>query len=305
MNSRPCIMSDIDISVEPLTPSQSGSVTFDIWFRIAQMLNHVIGLYRPTNPESITGWDFEYVGFEQIVDEFKGWHLSSSTLATLNIFFLATATLAHRLKSIKTLPTPTPARLRQQLSAIQIVRFMKDPARLQTLHPIPIAIYATSLALSVSYQQLRYSRLPSDQEDARQDFNDACSILQTLRVNWPAADAMASLAQKISIELDKIPSLDLLRIDRSHVSDRVARSGRQGIRTRRDSMVENENENEAILTGGEPSKDRQESLMNVFDNLETFNLFGGMDDISWMYLDGENPVNFENLLFRDFNAQEP
>lgn len=227
-----------------------------------------------------------------------------SLLATLNIFFLATATLAHRLKSIKTLPTPTPARLRQQLSAIQIVRFMKDPARLQTLHPIPIAIYATSLALSVSYQQLRYSRLPSDQEDARQDFNDACSILQNLRVNWPAADAMASLAQKISVELDKIPSLDLLRIDRSHVSDRVARSDRQGIRTRRGSIVENENENEAIMTGCEPSKDRQESLMNVFDNLETLNLFGGMDDISWMYLDGENPVNFENLLFPDFNAQE-
>lgn len=77
-------MSDIDISVEPLTPSQSGSVAFDIWFRIAQMLNHVIGLYRPAISESITGRDFEYVGFEQIVDELHGWHLSSSTLGKSN-----------------------------------------------------------------------------------------------------------------------------------------------------------------------------------------------------------------------------
>ncbi|KAL2669788.1 hypothetical protein Neosp_015233 [[Neocosmospora] mangrovei] len=114
---------------------------------------------------------------------------------------------------------------------------------------------------------------------------------------------MASLAQKISIELDKIPSLDLLRVDRSRVSDRAVRSGRQGIRTRRGSMVENENvnenENEAIFTGGGPSEDGQGSLMNVFDNDETFDLFGGMDDISWMYLDGENPVNFEKLMFQD------
>lgn len=80
-------MSDIDISVEPLTPSQSGSVAFDIWFRVAQMLNHVIGLYRPTNPDSVTGWDFEYVGFEQIVDELQGWNLSSSTLGKSNDAF--------------------------------------------------------------------------------------------------------------------------------------------------------------------------------------------------------------------------
>ncbi|KAM5347449.1 hypothetical protein ACJ41O_010454 [Fusarium nematophilum] len=294
-------MSDVDISVEPLSPSQSGSVAFDIWFRIAQMLNHVIGLYRPANPESTTGWDFECAGFEQIVDELQGWHLSSSTLATLNIFFLATATLAHRLKSIRTLPTPTPARLRQQLLAIQIIRFMKDPARLQSLHPLPIAIYATSLALSVSYQQLRYSRLPSDQEDACQDFNAACGILQSLRVNWQAADAIAALAQKISIELGKIPNLDLLRIDRSQLAERDGRSGRQGIRTRRESMVDNESE--AVLTEGEALKERQGSVVNVLDNLETFDLFGGMDDISWMYLDAENPVSFESLPLLDFDPQ--
>ena len=81
-NSRPCIMNDIDISVEPLTPAQSGSVAFDIWFRISKTLNSVIGLYRPTNPETITGIDFEYLGFEQIVEDASGWHLPSSTLGS-------------------------------------------------------------------------------------------------------------------------------------------------------------------------------------------------------------------------------
>ncbi|KAH7160660.1 hypothetical protein EDB81DRAFT_322935 [Dactylonectria macrodidyma] len=302
MHSRPCFISDIDIAIEPLTPAQSGSVAFDIWFRIAQMLNNVIGLYRPTNPESMTGWDFQYAGFEQIVDELEGWHLSSATIGTLHIFFLATATLAHRLKSIKTLPTPTPARLRQQLSAIQIIRYTQDPHRLQSLHPLPVTVYATSLALSVSYQQLRYSRLSSDQEDARQDFSAACNILQSLRVNWSAADAIAALAHKISVELDKMPNLDLLRIDRSQLTGRGSKPSQQSMRTRPGSIAGQEND--VVLPGTDSSVSRQEGgLSKILDDLEKCDLFDGMDDISWMYLDAENPVSFECLPLLDLDTQ--
>lgn len=213
-----------------------------------------------------------------------------SDLATLHMFFLATATLAHRSKSIKILPSPTAARLRQQLSAIQIIRYMQEPERLQSLHPLPIAIYATSLALSVSYQHLRYSRLPSDQEDAHKDFNAACSILQSLRVNWAAADAMASLAQKISVELKKMPSLDLLRIRRLEHGEPARGS------ITRDS-------NEDIIAEDVSFLSRQAGWLRGSDNLEGFDLFGGMDDISWMYLNAENSVSFESLPMLDFDSQ--
>lgn len=83
MHSRPCIMANMDIAIEPITPTESGSVAFDIWFRVAQMLNSVIELYRPTNPKSVTGLDSEHAGFEQIVEELQGWHLSASTLGKL------------------------------------------------------------------------------------------------------------------------------------------------------------------------------------------------------------------------------
>ncbi|KAL4935879.1 hypothetical protein BDV06DRAFT_228406 [Aspergillus oleicola] len=121
------------------------------------------------------------------------WHLSTSSLVTLHIFYHATAILSHRLKTITSLPSPTPTRLRQ-LSAIQVIRYMQDRTRLNSFYPFPIIVYATSLALSVSYQQLRYSRLPSDQEDARQGVNIACNVLQELRQTWASADAVASLA---------------------------------------------------------------------------------------------------------------
>ena len=79
MNSRPCFLNDLDIGVEPLTLTQSRFPAFDIWFRISQTLNNVIALYRPTNPESVTGID-EMTGFEQYVNEVDGWHLPTATL---------------------------------------------------------------------------------------------------------------------------------------------------------------------------------------------------------------------------------
>ena len=81
-HSRPCIMFDRDIAVDYITPEQSGSVAFDILFRISKTLNEVIGLYRPTHPGAITGIDTDFPGFEQIVDDAKGWNLAPSMLGT-------------------------------------------------------------------------------------------------------------------------------------------------------------------------------------------------------------------------------
>lgn len=86
MHSRPCFLADVDIAIKPLTPEQSGSVAFDILFKIVTTLSKAIALYRPTNPLSINGLDFDYSGFEQIVDESEGWKLSPSTLG--RFFFL-------------------------------------------------------------------------------------------------------------------------------------------------------------------------------------------------------------------------
>lgn len=81
-NSGPCIMNDIDIAISDLTPEESGFVAFDVCFRITKILNKVIGLYRPNNEDSISGWDSGFPGFEQIVDELQAWQLSSSTIGT-------------------------------------------------------------------------------------------------------------------------------------------------------------------------------------------------------------------------------
>lgn len=75
-------MNDIDIAIPDLTPGESGSVAFDVWFRIAKILNKVIGLYRPKTEDPVSGWDMGFPGFEQIMDEMQAWQLSSSTIGS-------------------------------------------------------------------------------------------------------------------------------------------------------------------------------------------------------------------------------
>ncbi|KAL3440164.1 hypothetical protein BJX65DRAFT_316928 [Aspergillus insuetus] len=306
-NSRPCLMADIDIAVPDISPDETGYPAFNVLFRIVKCLNTVIGLYRPKAGNQGSGVDSGFPAFEQIIDEMHAWQLLSSTIATLHIFYLTTAILAHRLKTITTLPSPTPSRLRQQLSAIQVIRYMRDPTRLKTLRPLPVVVYATSLALSVSYQQLRYSRLPSDQEDAREDFNAACGILQELRCTWASADAMALLAQRISTALNELPSLDLLRVvghaaevnghqepqqegamaDASQVHDQPPPGETE------EQHHHHHHHQGLHLDGAHISHIQGTEL----PQLDAMDLFSGMDDVSWMYLDAENPVNFDGFPF--------
>ena len=212
---------------------------------------------------------------------------------TLHLFYLSTAVLSYRLKTIHSPPTTTPARLRQQFSAVQIIRCLKVPLRLKSIHPFPIIAYATSQALSISYQQLRYSRLPIAQENARDDFNEACKILQELRQTWASADIMASLALKISAKINKVSSLDVIRADRSAT---LYRDGTQPPEQRVASMntsnLSDENVNQSMFMG--------DMLQGQAWDSATSNLFGGMDDMSWMYLDAENPVNVDLLPLQEF-----
>lgn len=178
---------------------------------------------------------------------------------------------------------------------MQLIRYMQDPGRLNALHPFPIVVYATSLALSVSYQQLRYSRLPSDQEDARQDFNTCCDILQEHRRKWGSADAMASLAHRISIALDQLPNLNILWVNRSGRAERDSHPPlRRGLGDTTEE-VDNQTSLETLTIDRSPDVERNQSY------LDTMDLFSGMDDVSWMYLDAENPVNFNNLPLMDFD----
>lgn len=166
---------------------------------------------------------------------------------------------------------------------------MQDTERLEGLRPLPIVVYAPSLALSVSYQHLRYSRLLSDQEDARRDFQMGCSILQRLRKSWEAADPIAALAQSISVALERLPSLDMLHIKKQNVVNK-------DIRLQDPSLVVAETEaSKRTIEMGLASH----SSFEMLPEPQPLDLFGGMDDGFWMNPEVNNPVCFAGFPIMD------
>ncbi|OJJ95644.1 hypothetical protein ASPACDRAFT_47534 [Aspergillus aculeatus ATCC 16872] len=227
---RLCALADIDIAVAEITPHVSGSVAFDVLFHVARSLCSVIGLYRPGTGDLVSGLD---LGFPD--DSAHLYH--------------ATAILSHRLKTFTSLPAPAPSHFRQQLSSFQVIRCMRDPARLTGF------------------------------EDARQDFDTACDVLQTLRRTWASADAMASLEYRTFTALIELPSLDVLRVNRN------------GRTEPQPSDIDTRLTDPTQATG---SVDRPvEALSSVMD------LFAGMNDVSWMFLDAGNPTDLSSLPLGD------
>lgn len=91
---------------------------------------------------------------------------------------------------------------------------------------------------------------------------------------------MGTIAQRILDELDRIPSLEILRTDPSLTVQKEpatdAQSGTVGI-------------------VGDPVaidlSDHGFTLSNLFDNIPIWNIFDGMDNLSWLYLGTEHPVS--------------
>ncbi|QIX01488.1 hypothetical protein AMS68_007005 [Peltaster fructicola] len=301
MNGRPIMMADNDVAIEQFQPGESGFPAFEVLLKITAILNQVIGYYRPGNPATTTGWEQSYPGYEEIVDSIVGWNLPPSLLSTLHIAYLTVTILSHRSKGAADFASTTPSYLRQSLAAIQIIRLM-SPARLPTLHALPILPYAISLALSVSYQHLRQDQLVHQQEDARADFEACYAILRELKHTWPSADPMSTLSEKVVEELTRIPSIVSFRIRRQaqdkelqgftsackHDGDAVgfshtADAARPLPTTDRNMLVE---DMQQLYTPAGTDKELMPSSNDLFE---------GIDDIFGTYLDPNYPVNLDFL----------
>lgn len=309
-NGRPIIMSDIDVAIEPFAPGESGYPAFEAWLRIASLLNRIIDFYRPTNDTSSTGWEGDYPGLEEIIDEVGGWHLSSSILATIHLFYLSVGILSHRTRGFKEIPRGISSSVRQRLCAIEIVRLMDAPYS-PTLHPLPVLPYAISLALSVSYQHLRQSQLEHQQADARQDFRTCCKILQNLRHKWCSADVMAMLAKKVLAQLDSAPNLASFRIPRSYkrahgepvdnpeqdiIPPPTACNFDVGASRQLEGPKESSNGGDVAQ---QPELEQGSSEANQPPAQNGINLFDNMDDVFGTFMDPNYPLNLDDMSFVD------
>ncbi|KAM3423838.1 hypothetical protein BST61_g1236 [Cercospora zeina] len=294
---RPIMMSDIDIAIEPFQNGDSGFPAFEVWVSITRTLNKVISFYRPGVPLDLTGWEDDFPPFEDALDESKAHHLDRPTMATLHLYYLLVAVLSHRSRGVKYVRRSTSSYVRQSLAAIEINRLMSSHL-LQALLPLPILSYAISLAMSVSYQHLRQSRLQHQQEDARHDFKACCQILQKLRRTWSAADVIATIAKKVLDQLEKAPDLAVFRIaggsDGGRNSPHVCTASFWKPHTMVDHpAADNPNADADGADVAAPDVQQQSTEPDWHE------LFEGMDDIFGTYLDPNYPVNLDDFSFVD------
>lgn len=306
MNGRPVIMSDADIAVEPFAPGESGLPAFEIWLRITDLLNKIIAFYRPHAYVDGSGWEDQYPGLEEILDEVHGWDMPKSFYTTLHLYYLAVAILSHRSRGIKQVPRGTHSGVRQRLCSSEIIRMM-DSTYGRELHGLPFIPYAVSLALSVTYQHLRQSQFEHQQEDARQGVRLCTKILQMLRRTWSSADTMAALAKKVLDELDRAPSLASFRVPRVSQAalGQVAAAAHDSpcmptLNGERTSLIAPmPNAGDAVSTNGEPDPSPSASQIAVqYPTQDELDLFNGMDDVFGGYLDLNNP-NMDDFSFLD------
>ncbi|KAK5693228.1 hypothetical protein LTR17_025176 [Elasticomyces elasticus] len=277
MHGRPIFMSDIDIAIDPFAPGESGFPAFEAWLRITELMNKIIVFYRPNYPMDVTGWEEQYVGLEEILDDVHGWDLAPSLHLTIHLYYLTVAVLSHRSEGIKQIPRATNSSVRQRLCASEIIRIMESDHAGCDLHALPFIPYAVSLTLSVAYQHLRQSQFQHQQEDACEEFSKCKKLLQGLRRTWSSADTMAALARKVQGEIDRAPSLASFRVTREaqrRAEDRQAEGGR-GLGCGTQHL-------QVLLVSG-----------------TTLGLFDGMDDIFGTYMDPNYPVNLDDMSFLD------
>lgn len=163
---------------------------------------------------------------------------------------------------------------------------------------MPVLPYAISLALSVSYQHLRQSQLQHQQEDAREDFKACCQVLQKLRRTWSSADVIATIAKKVSEELNKAEDLSSFRVGRLDLAGRKSPGICTASLTRPDTLIDQR-------VDAEGSSDQPNGIgaaapeTSTPGNQDWFGMFEGMDDVFGTYLDPNYPVNLDDFSFTE------
>lgn len=82
INGRPVIIADRDVGVKSLSSPDQRQNAFQVWVRIAVLMNKVINLYRPNADSNTPGWDDVFPTFEDVVGTHDGTDLKASHLGT-------------------------------------------------------------------------------------------------------------------------------------------------------------------------------------------------------------------------------
>lgn len=202
INGRPLIMHDRDNGLAKLpTDPERRQSPFGVWLQIAEMLDKVIDFYRPGVDPALTGWEDDFLGFEELVGDGED-RLNGPMITLLALFHHAVAMASHKSLSVNDPVRSTQSYIRQSLSATRVISILSTEPH-ENLPPLPIIPYALSLAMSVVYRHFRQRKLQMHKNRAKEELKSCVTLLNRLRPSWWTAGAMADLGMAALSNADR------------------------------------------------------------------------------------------------------
>ncbi|KAI0450999.1 hypothetical protein F5B21DRAFT_397751 [Xylaria acuta] len=200
---RACLIHERDVGWDIDDCIRAQAPPFRLLLMIINLLDKVIGLYRPgTRPSKPVL--IELPIFEQMVLDAEALRMTSSCLASLEIFYHSVAILSAQSPADLTSSTmPNPAtNSRRSLAADRITSIISEEFAGQ-LSYMPLIPYGVSLSLSVSYRKMRHSKVPMFRNRGKQAFRKNILLLKSMDDMFWKSKTMVAMAEQVLNEMDK------------------------------------------------------------------------------------------------------
>ncbi|EED18665.1 fungal specific transcription factor, putative [Talaromyces stipitatus ATCC 10500] len=281
IHGRSVLMHERDIARDLNKCFENQKPAFRLLLAVISQLDQVIDLYRPHSRSKGADLKSHYPQFDDIVVSAQCTNLHAKLLSTVEVLYYAVAIL-----SCRSTERPSNNDFRQIYAASKINSIVEQDIRNQKrlLVFLPFIPYAVSLSLSISYNQMRYTRVAMYRTRAREELQFTCGLLEQLGTHFYVASAMASMGKATIAEIDRV-SENMLREKnpdgRSHNNQRPTESS-----SRNDRPAAVNTSDGAIEL--DPSNSGLSSTVNEFSvsDIDVFDMFDpnfGLDNIDAVF----------------------
>ncbi|KAI0802882.1 hypothetical protein GGR55DRAFT_401472 [Xylaria sp. FL0064] len=176
---------------------------FRLLLMVISLLDKIIDLYCPGTRLS-QSTPIEIPIFEQMILDAEAVRMTSSCLASLEIFYHSVAILSTQSPAdVASSALPNPAtNSRRSLAADRITSIVGEEFSGQ-LSYMPFIPYALSLSLSVSYRKMRHSKVPMYRTRGKQAFRKNLLLLKSMDDMFWKSKTMVAMAEQVLNEMDK------------------------------------------------------------------------------------------------------
>lgn len=229
MNGRPLMIHDGDMSQGVDDVISTFQSPFRVWLRIADKLGEVIHFYRPIMKIGVDQSELDLPSFEDIVEHCEAWDMPPDLLESLELVYHSVIILSTHSSGLQGRSRPRASKIRQSHSILTIASLSCN-YDIRDFLPFPMIGYTISLVFSVTYKQLRESKLPSARRIAISQISLFHQCLEKMRTTWWSAAVMTRLGQRVlnniqpTIDQERSTGLEIniTRLNSQHGSSHIS-----------------------------------------------------------------------------------